>query len=104
MTAKKATKKAPATKAAKPAKGAKPARKRSRRPRRCRNCQGAQARQGGEAHFRETEGDGLSIWYKRLEAGTYAIPQHDGDAQRARGPRGASCATCGRQGGPRATS
>jgi transposase len=26
------------------------------------------------------EGDGLSIWYKRLEAGTYAIPQHDGEA------------------------
>ena len=26
------------------------------------------------------EGDGLSIWYKRPEAGTYAIPQHDGAA------------------------
>lgn len=26
------------------------------------------------------QGDGLSIWYKRLEAGTYAIPQHDGEA------------------------
>lgn len=27
------------------------------------------------------EGDGLAIWYKRLQAGTFAVPQGDGDAQ-----------------------
>jgi transposase len=26
------------------------------------------------------EGDGQSIWYKRLEAGTFAMPQGDGDS------------------------
>jgi transposase len=28
------------------------------------------------------EGDGLSIWYKRLEAGTFAQPSDDGEAIR----------------------
>jgi transposase len=26
------------------------------------------------------EQDGFSIWYKRLEAGTFAVPGHDGDS------------------------
>lgn len=26
------------------------------------------------------ERDGFSIWYKRLEAGTFAVPGHEGDA------------------------